>query len=130
MIVDDMAPYVDDTFALLAEQMIAKQYDYFRVAGFTAAAAVQQPQVPREARRRPARGRTRTSCAQALAALANSKDPASIPAIKAYLTDNDWRASSIRPATPLKQVQRERASAGVYGNAADDGRPGRHGGRG
>ncbi|HZK79449.1 MAG TPA: hypothetical protein VFC46_00240, partial [Humisphaera sp.] len=83
-IVEEMAPYIDDSFAPLAEKLLALKLDYFRVAGFTLLRHCSSPQ-SRTLMENGLRESDPLMVREALAALAHSKDPAAIPAIKAYL---------------------------------------------
>jgi HEAT repeat protein len=83
-LVNDLEPYVDDTFAPLAERITALSLDNYRVAGFVLLHKCKSP---------TSRGVLEAALSEdnvlivraALAALAHAKDPASIPALRLYL---------------------------------------------
>ncbi|HWE02713.1 MAG TPA: glutamine amidotransferase [Tepidisphaeraceae bacterium] len=83
-IVEEMAPYIDDSFAPLAEKLLALKLDYFRVAGFTLLRHCRSPQ-SRPLLENGLREADPVMVREALAALAYARDPAAIPAIKQYL---------------------------------------------
>ena len=83
-IVNDMEPYIDDSFAPLAEKITALQLDDFRVAGFTLLRHCSSPN-SRPLLESGLREKNPLIVREALAALAHAKDPASIPAIREYL---------------------------------------------
>jgi uncharacterized membrane protein len=84
-IVDDMDPYIDESFAPLAEKITALQLDDFRVAGFALLRHCSSPRT-RSLLENALREKNPLIVREALAALAHAKDPASIPAIRQYLT--------------------------------------------
>lgn len=83
-IVDEMEPFIDDSFAPLAEKITALQLDDFRVAGFTLLRHCSGPG-SRVLLENGLREKNPLIVREALAALAHAKDPASIPAIRQYL---------------------------------------------
>jgi uncharacterized membrane protein len=83
-IVDDVEPYIDDSFAPLAEKITALSLDDFRVAGFTLLRHCSSPN-SRPLLEKALREQNPLIVREALAALAHAKDPASIPAIHDYL---------------------------------------------
>jgi hypothetical protein len=79
-----MEPYIDESFAPLAEKITALSLDDFRVAGFTLLRHCSSP----NSRALLEKGLAEPNpliVREALAALANAKDPACVPAIRAYL---------------------------------------------
>jgi hypothetical protein len=79
-----MEPYIDESFAPLAEKITALSLDDFRVAGFTLLRHCSSPN-SRALLEKGLREPNPLIVREALAALAHAKDPASIPAIREYL---------------------------------------------